>query len=154
MDCRERGGPVDDGPGVLCDARASKLIWVLAPEVWECCFAQSAEELTYNAMLGSRNRAGRRTVLWTIATPWTAITTRTASVRSSGYKYSPTHSEPAVCCVPNWKELDLFSKSNVDEESRRYCSLMYGPSTLNTQVEGQRLPYTTHELSVRAPHCV
>ena len=58
MDCRERGGSVDYGPGVLCDARASKFIWVLAQKSGNAAFAQSAEELTYNAMLGSRNRSG------------------------------------------------------------------------------------------------
>ena len=68
-------------------------------------FALSAEELTYNAMLGSRNKSGTALADGTLDNCYTMDGhhhengERTADPR---YKYSPTHSEPAVCCVPNY----------------------------------------------------
>ena len=66
-------------------------------------FADQAEVLTFNGIMGFRDKEG------------TAITygkpdncykldghTLDGSEEEVRYKYSPTHSEPAVCCVPNY----------------------------------------------------
>ena len=110
-------------------------------------FAQSAEELTYNAMLGSRNKSGTALAYGTLDNCYIMDGhhhengERTADPR---YKYSPTHSEPAVCCVPNYgRNLTYFLNQMWMRSPGGIAALMYGPSTLKTQVEGQAV--TLHQ---------
>ena len=103
-------------------------------------FADRAEKLTYNAMLGARNATG------------TAITYSKAdnSYIIDGkhheegdtrddprYKYSPTHSEPAVCCTPNYgRNLSYFVEQIWMKAADGIAAVMYGPTLLNTAVSG------------------
>jgi len=103
-------------------------------------FADQAEKLTYNGMLGFRNAEG------------TALTygkgdncfildghhhgegEATADVR---YKYSPTHSDPAVCCVPNYsRNLPYFLDQMWLKAEEGLVAAMYGPCMLQTEVNG------------------
>jgi len=103
-------------------------------------FADAAEKLTYNAMLGFRNEDG------------TAITygksdncyvldghhhENDESRPDPRYKYSPTHSEPAVCCVPNYgRNLTYFLDQMYMKSAEDITVMMYGPSKLTTEIEG------------------
>lgn len=102
-------------------------------------FADAAEKLTYNAMLGTRNEQG------------TAITYSKFDncylldgKHHNGddekveprYKYSPTHSEPAVCCVPNYtRNFPYFLEQMWMKSENGIASVMFGPSKLTTQIE-------------------
>ena len=103
--------------------------------------------MTYNAMLGSRNQSGTALAYGTLDNCYTMDGhhhengERTADPR---YKYSPTHSEPAVCCVPNYgRNLPYFLNQMWMRSPGGIAALMYGPSTLKTQVEGQAV--TLHQ---------
>ena len=102
-------------------------------------FADAAEKLTYNGMLGARNQDG------------TAITYSKhdncyrldgkhhkggESTNEPRYKYSPTHSEPAVCCAPNYgRNLPYFLHQMYMKADDGIAVLMYGPSELTTKMD-------------------
>ena len=112
----------------------------LIQKTGDISFADEAEKLTYNAMLGFRNREG------------TALTYGKAdncyvldghhhengeSKADPRYKYSPTHSEPAVCCVPNYtRNFPYFLEQMWMKSEGGIASVMFGPSKLTTQIEG------------------
>ena len=103
-------------------------------------FADAAEKLTYNGMLGFRNREG------------TAITYGKSdncyiidgkhhengeSRDDPRYKYSPTHSEPAVCCVPNYgRNFTYFLEQMWLKNNEGIAATMFGPSRLVTTING------------------
>uniref|UniRef100_UPI00263425B2 beta-L-arabinofuranosidase domain-containing protein n=1 Tax=Winogradskyella sp. TaxID=1883156 RepID=UPI00263425B2 len=103
-------------------------------------FADAAEKLTYNAMMGFRNKQG------------TAITYGKAdncfvldghhhengeAKADPRYKYSPTHSEPAVCCVPNYtRNFTYFLEQMWMKKDDGIAVTMFGPSELTTDVDG------------------
>ena len=99
-----KSGSVDDGPGVLCDARTSKFIWVLASEIGECCLCAECRGVDLQRHVGIAEQSGTALAYGTLDNCYTMDShhhdngERTADPR---FKYSPTHSEPAVCCVPN-----------------------------------------------------
>ena len=111
----------------------------LIQKTGDISFADAAEKLTYNAMLGSRNKQG------------TAITYSKFDncylldgKQHHGddekveprYKYSPTHSEPAVCCVPNYsRNFPYFLEQMWMKSENGIASVMFGPSKLTTQIE-------------------
>jgi DUF1680 family protein len=106
-------------------------------------FADEAEKLTYNAMLGARNRNG------------TAITYGKTdncyvldgkhhqdgkTIEDPRYKYSPTHSEPAVCCVPNYgKNLPTFLDQMWMKKRDGIAAVMFGPSELTAEIDGSNV---------------
>lgn len=106
-------------------------------------FADAAEKLTYNAMLGFRNREG------------TAITygkpdncyildghhhENGEAKADPRYKYSPTHSEPAVCCVPNYgRNFTYFLEQMWMKKEDGIVAAMFGPSQLTTQYQGNAI---------------
>jgi len=116
----------------------------LIQKTGDIAFADAAEKLTYNAMLGFRNEKG------------TAITygkadncyhldghhhhadgEKTADPR---YKYSPTHSEPAVCCVPNYgRNLSYFLEQSWMKSEEAIALVMYGPNALKTTIGGSTI---------------
>lgn len=106
-------------------------------------FADAAEKLTYNAMLGFRNKEG------------TAITygkpdncyvldghhhENGESKEDPRYKYSPTHSEPAVCCVPNYsRNFPYFLEQMWMKKDKGIAAVMFGPSELTTEVNDAKV---------------
>ncbi|WP_299365793.1 beta-L-arabinofuranosidase domain-containing protein [Winogradskyella sp.] len=102
-------------------------------------FADAAEKLTYNGMLGFRNEEG------------TAITygktdncyvldghhhENGESREDPRYKYSPTHSEPAVCCVPNYgRNFTYFLEQMWMKKEDGIAVTMFGPSRLTIKVD-------------------
>ncbi|MBX2875433.1 MAG: glycoside hydrolase family 127 protein [Saprospiraceae bacterium] len=106
-------------------------------------FADRAEKLTYNAMLGARNSTG------------TAISYSKAdncyimdgkhhedgeTRDDPRYKYSPTHSEPAVCCTPNYgRNLSYFVEQMWMKAPDGIAAVMYGPTLLSTEIDGKEV---------------
>lgn len=115
----------------------------LLQKTGEIDFADAAEKLTYNAMLGFRNREG------------TALTYGKAdncyvldghhhqngeSREDPRYKYSPTHSEPAVCCVPNYgRNFTYFLEQMWMKKKEGIAALMFGPSRLETTLKNTNI---------------
>lgn len=109
-------------------------------------FADAAEKLTYNGMLGFRNKDG------------TAITyskfdncyvidgqhhSHGETKPEPRYKYSPTHSEPAVCCVPNYgRNLTYFMNQMYMGSEDDIAIMMYGPSELTTEINSTTVSIT------------
>jgi DUF1680 family protein len=107
-------------------------------------FADAAEKLTYNAMLSFRNKTG------------TALTYGKAdncyvldgkhhhehgeAKADPRFKYSPTHSEPAVCCVPNYgRNLSYFLEQMWMKTNDGIAVTMFGPSELTTEIDGTKV---------------
>jgi len=106
-------------------------------------FAEYAELLTFNGMMGFRNRDG------------TAITynktdncyvldgqhhSPNGTAKDVRYKYSPTHSDPAVCCVPNYgRNFPYYLHYMWMKQSGVLVAMLYGPSIFRTEVEGVTL---------------
>ena len=109
----------------------------------DASFGDHAEKLTFNGMMGFRNPDG------------TALTYgkgdncyqldgqhhgQHENHADSRYKYSPTHSDPAVCCVPNYTRnypyyLDYMWMRKTDG----LAATLYGPSVLTTEWEGKEV---------------
>ncbi|MEM6724510.1 MAG: beta-L-arabinofuranosidase domain-containing protein [Bacteroidota bacterium] len=104
-------------------------------------YADEAEKLTYNAMLGFRNHEGTALAY---GKPDNCILMdgqhheAHESWADPRYKYSPTHSEPAVCCVPNYsRNLPYFLDQMWMRQADTLVAVLYGPSLLSTFVDGQ-----------------
>ncbi|MEM7513212.1 MAG: beta-L-arabinofuranosidase domain-containing protein, partial [Bacteroidota bacterium] len=109
-------------------------------------FADHAEKLTYNGMMGFRSPDG------------TAITYgkgdncyvldghhhgKHEKEKNVRYKYSPTHSDPAVCCVPNYtRNLPYFLDQMWLKAADGLVAAMYAPSELQTSFNGNRVNIT------------
>ncbi len=106
-------------------------------------FADKAEKLTFNGMMGFRNLEG------------TAITygkhdneyildghvhhgeEPEPEVR---YKYSPMHDDPAVCCAPNYaRNYAYYVDMMWMKKGEGLASVLYGPSQLNTTIAGSEI---------------
>ncbi|NET36571.1 MAG: hypothetical protein F6K19_31850 [Cyanothece sp. SIO1E1] len=101
-------------------------------------FADRAEKLTYNAMLGARNSNGTA-ITYSKSDNCYVIDGKhheEGETRDDPrYKYSPTHSEPAVCCTPNYgRNLSYFVEQMWMKTSDGVAALMYGPSQLSTAI--------------------
>ena len=103
-------------------------------------FADAAEKLTYNAMLGARNADGTALTYSKFDNCHVIDGKHHDGDRSKEeprYKYSPTHSEPAVCCVPNYtRNLTYFLDQMWMKASDGIVATMYGPSKLTTIING------------------
>ena len=115
----------------------------LVQKTGDFAYADHAEKLTFNGMMGSRNKNG------------TAITYGKHdnayvldgkhhhddhSTTDPRYKYSPTHSDPAVCCVPNYTRNNTYYLDNMwMKKGEDLVAVLYGPSTLETEVNGVKV---------------
>ncbi len=101
-------------------------------------YADLAEKLTFNAMLGARNTEGTAI---SYGKPDNCFKMDGHSLdgeeKEVRYKYSPTHSEPAVCCVPNYtRNLTYYLDQMWGKKEDGLAAILYGPSELNTVVNG------------------
>jgi hypothetical protein len=102
-------------------------------------FADRAEKLTFNGIMGFRNEKG------TALTYGKGDNCYVLDGKHHGedhtnddprYKYSPTHSEPAVCCVPNYaRNFTYFLDQMWTKTDDGLAAVMYGPSQLNTVLD-------------------
>lgn len=104
----------------------------------DVAFADAAEVLTYNAMLGTRNEDGTAITYSKFDNTYLLDGKHHDGGHSRDeprYKYSPTHSEPAVCCVPNYgRNLTYFLNQMYLKSEDGIGVLLYGPSQLTTQI--------------------
>ncbi|RNC84575.1 MAG: hypothetical protein ED557_06240 [Balneola sp.] len=103
-------------------------------------YADRAERLTFNAMLGARNENG---TAMTYGKPDNAYVLdghhhgEGEPSEDTRYKYSPTHSEPAVCCSPNYaRNLGYYLDYMWMKTDDGLAALMYGPSILTSSIKG------------------
>lgn len=106
-------------------------------------FADAAEKLTYNGIMGARARDGKAIAYGKRDNSYIVNET----VEENGelkkeprYKYSPTHSEPAVCCVPNYaRNFPYFIQSMYMMSDNGIAVTLYGPSVLKTEIDGVKV---------------
>ncbi|MEO1261180.1 MAG: beta-L-arabinofuranosidase domain-containing protein [Bacteroidota bacterium] len=101
-------------------------------------FADLAEKLTYNGILGARNDDGTAIAYGKPDNCYKldgkSLDGHEDEVR---YKYSPTHSEPAVCCAPNYtRNFTYFLDQMWGKKEDGLAAILYAPSSLNTTFNG------------------
>ncbi|MEM9546220.1 MAG: beta-L-arabinofuranosidase domain-containing protein [Bacteroidota bacterium] len=109
-----------------------------AQKTGNVALADRAEKLTFNAMLGSRNHDGTAIAYGKPDNCYKmdgmSLNGEEKEVR---YKYSPTHSEPAVCCAPNYtRNLTYYLDQMWGRSGNELTALLYGPSKLTTKLNG------------------
>ena len=107
----------------------------------EPSWADKAETLTFNSMLGARDEHGHGI---TYCKTDNSYVLNRKSPRSGfteddvRYKYSPTHDDAAVCCNPNYgKSLPYYVSSMWMQASDGLAAVLYGPMTLSTHWQGR-----------------
>lgn len=101
-------------------------------------FADQLEKLTFNGMMGFRNREGTALAYSKHDNCYILDGQEYGSEnvhKEVRYKYSPTHQEPAVCCAPNYARnhpyyLDMMWM----KKKNGLAAVLFGPSTLRTQI--------------------
>lgn len=104
-------------------------------------YADRAEILTFNGILGSRNQNGTAI---SYGKPDNCYKLDGKSLDGkegeTRYKYSPTHSEPAVCCVPNYtRNFTYYLDQMWGKTQDGLVAVMYGPSQLTTEINNTRI---------------
>ncbi|MEL6843393.1 MAG: beta-L-arabinofuranosidase domain-containing protein, partial [Bacteroidota bacterium] len=106
-------------------------------------FADQAEKLTFNAIMGARNvngsaiTYGKSDNCYRLDGHHHGEGESHADVR---YKYSPTHSDPAVCCVPNYsRNFSYYLDQMWLKKEDGLVAALYGPSILETNWQGKRI---------------
>jgi hypothetical protein len=106
----------------------------------ETAYADQAETLTFNDMLGARTADGHG-ITYCKTDNCYQLDRRSprsgykeADVR---YKYSPTHDDAAVCCNPNYgKDLPYYVANMWMRAGDGLAAVLYGPMTLATRWQG------------------
>ena len=110
-------------------------------------WADAAEKLTYNGMMGSINAEGTALAYGKTDNCFVLDGHHHEGGQMTPdprYKYSPTHSEPAVCCVPNYgRNLPYFLDQMWMKNGNDIALLMYGPNVLSTTINDQNLQITS-----------
>jgi len=106
-------------------------------------FAEAAERITYNAMMGFRNQEGTALCYGKGDNCLILDGHHHAHGKKQPdprFKYSPTHSEPAVCCVPNYSRSYPYWLDNMwfRQDSALVLS-QFGPSVLECKHLGQKV---------------
>ncbi|PWE00593.1 beta-L-arabinofuranosidase domain-containing protein [Marinilabilia rubra] len=101
-------------------------------------YADRAEKLTFNGMMGARYPDGK-SLTYAKGDNCCILNSykhgKEESHYDSRYKYSPTHSDPAVCCVPNYTRNYTYYLANMWMKAEDgLAAVLYGPSKLTTKV--------------------
>ena len=108
----------------------------IAQKTGDMRFADQAEKLTYNAMMGFRNSNGTAITYGKHDNAF-ILDGKHFENADPRYKYSPTHSDPAVCCVPNYARNYTYFLDNMWMKTENgLAAIMYGPSQLKTTING------------------
>ncbi len=109
----------------------------------EASFGDHAEKLTFNGIMGFRNREGTGI---TYSKHDNCYILDGKSREEEGlkkevrYKYSPTHEDPAVCCVPNYtRNYTYYVDMMWMKKEDGLVAVLYGPSVLKTEINGARV---------------
>ncbi|GAM60619.1 hypothetical protein JCM19232_3561 [Vibrio ishigakensis] len=107
------------------------------------------EKIFFNAALGARHPDGKGIAY--LKTDNSYSMTGDAGCHECGgtvhevqtrYKYSPTHQEAAVCCVPNAGRITpYFVKSMWLEQEEGVLKALYGPSIFQTEIQGIKVEF-------------
>ncbi|EDN7232606.1 glycosyl hydrolase [Salmonella enterica subsp. enterica] len=92
--------------------------------------ADDAEWLFYNASFGMQHPTHHSTMYCKTDNCYEANERRhpDSSQFNTRYKYSPTHEDAAVCCVPNTaRTMPIFVENMFHENSNGFVALLYGP---------------------------
>ena len=112
----------------------------LIQKTGDIAFSDAAEKLTYNGLLGFRNKNGTAIAYGKPDNCYVLDGKHHENGKATEdprYKYSPTHSEPAVCCVPNYgRNLSYFLEQMWMKTNDGIAAVMYGPSQLTTNIDG------------------
>lgn len=130
-------------------------------------FADAAEKLTFNGMMGARNQEGTALSYSKADNCYLLDGKHHEEGKTHDdprYKYSPTHSEPAVCCVPNYtRNYTYYLDQMWMKSAEGIVATLYGPSTLTTEWKGKSVsieqitnyPFSDEiELRITAPEPV
>ena len=113
----------------------------LLQKTGDIAFADDAEKLTYNAMMGARNKNGTAITYGKMDNCYILDGNHYENGHSredSRYKYSPTHSEPAVCCVPNYgRNFTYFLDQMWMKKDNGIVATMFGPSEIKVKLNGE-----------------
>ena len=111
-----------------------------AQKTGNSAYADQAEKLTFNGIMGFRNEDG------TAITYGKGDNCRLLDGHHHGkkeshvdprYKYSPTHSDPAVCCVPNYaRNFPYYLDQMWGQAEDGLVALVYGPAKLAIDYQG------------------
>ncbi len=110
-------------------------------------FADQAEKMTFNAMLGARNEDG--TAITYCKTDNCYILDRKAPQHGfeeydPRYKYSPTHADAAVCCNPSYsRNFPYFVRQMWMKANDGLAAVLYGPNKLETTYDDVRIEITS-----------
>jgi DUF1680 family protein len=103
-------------------------------------YADKAETLTFNDMLGARYVDGHgitycktdNCYVLDRHSPKTGF-----KEEDPRYKYSPTHDDAAVCCNPNYgRDLPYYVSNMWMQAADGFAAVLYGPMTLSTRWQG------------------
>ncbi|OON93420.1 MAG: hypothetical protein ATN32_08980 [Candidatus Epulonipiscium fishelsonii] len=106
------------------------------------------EWLFYNAAMGARFRSSSLTDKSTIAYLKSDNSYKMTGIFHTDdktsdqlrYKYSPTHQDAAVCCVPNAGRIyNYFLEYMWYTQGNTLIKTMYGPSELSTNIDGNEI---------------
>ncbi|KIF46286.1 hypothetical protein M445_18290 [Vibrio owensii 47666-1] len=116
---------------------------VLTRNTGDIKWLDEVERLFFNAALGARHPDGKGIAY--LKTDNSYSMTGDAGCHECGgsvhevqtrYKYSPTHQEAAVCCVPNAGRITpYFVKAMWFEQEQGVLKALYGPSLFKTQIQ-------------------
>lgn len=107
--------------------------------------AERAERLTFNAMMGARNADGSA-ITYCIGDNALVLDGNHPGDdphADSRFKFSPTHSDPAVCCTPNYgRNLPYYLDHMWAQTDVGIAAILYGPSELTTSLNNQLVTIT------------
>ncbi|OJJ16131.1 hypothetical protein BKI52_35790 [marine bacterium AO1-C] len=114
-----------------------------AQKTGDVAFADQAEKITFNTIMGFRNPDGTALVYGKPDNCYT-LDGKEHSPRQTKkdprFKYSPTHSDPAVCCVPNYaRNFPYYLDHMWMQAEDGLVAVLYGPSLLKTQFKAAQI---------------
>jgi hypothetical protein len=106
-------------------------------------YAEKVERLFFNAAQGARHPVETSIAYLKSDNSLSmtgALNDTAANLKQTRYKYSPTHQDVAVCCVPNAGRIaSYFVRSMWMKDKDGLVAALYGPSRLNTDIRGAKI---------------
>lgn len=98
-------------------------------------YADNFEKITFNTILGKRNQDGTGITYCKTDNCYALDGTSPHESKDLRFKYSPTHTDVALCCAPNYgKHLPYYTSQMWMKAADGLAAVLYGPSVLNTQL--------------------
>ncbi len=98
-------------------------------------YADQYEKITFNAILGKRNEDGTAITYCKTDNSYGLAGTSPRHGKDQRFKYSPVHSDVAICCAPNYgKHLPYYVGNMWMSKNDGLAAVHYGPAQLKTKV--------------------